>query len=224
MRKDITSTLNTTLPVNLIGSSLSYRQLSARLNCDCKPFGVKVRVVRDRRLKFNKRQDFDVSGYFDTDRACMPISITVHLDPSREKVEFTPSFFSRFKFRFAQTLHHEMIHAEQWESRAHLLEKKIDIFPSTRLSKHRILMIDYLRDHHEIEAYAHDIAMEINTFYPKVNPATVIKRLERYRKVKTYSYFTAAFKNTEWQKVQKMLLRKIWKWVPTAPDFSPYLA
>lgn len=220
MRKAIIPALVTTLPPSLVGTSLTYRQLSHRLNRACRPLGSMVRVYRDKKRNFNKRQDFDVSAYFDTEKTHLPISLTVHVDPKREVMEFTDSVYRRFMFRVAQTLHHECIHAEQMERRAHLMERRVNVQPSKRMSKEQRKHMQYLSDHHEIEAYAHDIAMEIVTFYPRCDPMNVIKRIDAKRYLTTYRYFSRAFLNTEWESVHDLLIKKIMKWVPTAPN--PY--
>jgi hypothetical protein len=78
-----------------------------------------------------------------------------------------------------------------------------------------------LREWYEVEAYAHDIAMEIVRYYPTKNPATVIKQINKHHKLPSYEIYRKAFAGTDWAKLRQSLLRKTWKWSSTIRPLNP---
>jgi hypothetical protein len=116
----------------------------------------------------------------------------------------------------SQILQHEFIHESQFAFRPDQAERKVKVFHSDKLSKKRLTEIEYLREWCEIEAYAHDIAMEINYYYSHIRPSTVIKHIDSHRKLYSYRFYKRVFKGTDWTRLKKSLLRKIWRWIPSA--------
>jgi hypothetical protein len=212
----INATLSEQFPQTLVGKQLRYPEISHRLSAGFRPFGFLTQVVVDRGLQFGKRQDFTVSGFFDTDLKVFPMRLTVHMDPSRSAFTYTKHTYNRFVFEISQALQHELVHQAQYLKHPKSLEENIHVQKNRRISKTRITEIDYLRNKSEIDAYAHDIAMEINAFYPHLSTSTVLRNLDTMKRIKTYRIYTQMFKNMDWTKVQKELFRKIWKWIPTA--------
>jgi hypothetical protein len=68
-----------------------------------------------------------------------------------------------------------------------------------------------LSDVDEVEAYAHDLAMEIEFYYSKYKINDVLRNPSRFRKLTTYKVYKNAFKNTDWTNIRKMLLKKTYK-------------
>jgi hypothetical protein len=205
-------------PSGIIGEEFTYTELSKKLNSVSKKFYSKVRVIRDDTLAKTKtnRQIFDISGYFDFSRKKLPITITLHLLNDRNTFYFTKASYNRLMFCFSQTIQHELIHKNQFLLNPNSFQKKIHIQYSEKVSKDRKKEIQYLSDYCEIEAYAHDIAMEINYGYSNINPNTIISKIDSQRKIPSYHKYKKAFKGTEWSRVKKSLLRKVWKWIPSA--------
>ena len=116
----------------------------------------------------------------------------------------------------SQILQHEKIHESQFYFRPDQAERKVRVYHSDKISKKRLAQIEYLREWCEIEAYAHDIAMEINQYYSYLNPSTVMKHIDKHTKLYSYMFYKKAFKGTDWSRLKKSLLRKIWRWIPSA--------
>lgn len=217
--------LNENFGTELIGQELTYRQISRRLNKIFKKDGIRVKIHKDSGYSANKKskaQPYSFSGYYEPEKDELPITIFIHFSPNKDKFKFTKKNYPGFIFVFSQTVQHEMIHHSQFVFREEDAEKMVNVFHSDRLSKQRKNQINYLREWCEIEAYAHDIAMEINYYYQSDPPEKVFKNIDNLDKLITYRYYKQVFKGTGWSKVKKTLLRKVWRWIPVAhvPKFS----
>ena len=203
-------------PVNFIGKTFTYSQLSKVLNKLVKPFGAKARVVKDIDIGIisKKREIFEFSGYFDT--GDNSIGITAHLDNKKNTITFTKAKYNKFRFLLSQTIQHEFIHKSQFTFRPEQAERTIVVYHSDRISGHRLDAIDYYREWCEVEAYAHNIAMEINYHYSNLNPNTIIKNIDKYRNLTSYKRYKNAFAGTDWSRVKTSLLKKTWKWLSSA--------
>jgi len=202
-------------PEKFIGKTLPYAQLSKVLNTILRPMGGSIRVVRQTTLD-NARDIFDFSGYFDILKKRNKIRITLHVPKNRDTITITTSAYNRLRFAFSQVVQHEFIHLSQFSFRPEQAERKIKVYHSQKLSKERVSEIEYLREWCEVEAYAHDIAMEIKYFYPNRKPDTIINRIDKFTKLYSYKKYKAAFKGTEWDRLRISLLRKCWKWISVA--------
>ena len=75
--------------------------------------------------------------------------------------------------------------------------------------------MDYLAEIDEIDCYAHDIAMEIREFYPKMDPFVVLGSINKRRKIWSWRYYRNTFKHSpDWSEVRDRLLKKIYLWLP----------
>jgi hypothetical protein len=201
-----------------IGKSVTYKEISKKMNTLLRPLGAKGRVVRDEDITAitNKREIFDFSGYYDTELKSFPICITFHVAHNKETVKFTKEKYNMFLFGLSRVIQHEFIHKSQFTFHPEHAERKIKVYYSNKVSKERKEQIDYLRERCEVEAYAHDLALEINNFYPKENAQKVVKNIDNYRRLQTYIKYKNVFYGTEWSQVKKSLLRKTLKWIPVA--------
>jgi len=73
--------------------------------------------------------------------------------------------------------------------------------------------IIYLADKDEIDAYAHDLALEILKYYFKNDPYVILSSLKNRRYCWTFQYYKRTFKNQDWVKVKKRLLKKTFLWL-----------
>lgn len=204
---------------DIIGLELPYGVITRRLNKVLRPLGARIRVKRDRELKVKRgsiKQPYNFSGYFDTEKKKNAIVLNVHFTPTRNTFKFTRHNYNGFIFMLSQIVQHEFIHESQFAFRPEQAERKVKVFHSDKLSKKRLSEIEYLREWCEIEAYAHDIAMEINHYYSHLRPSTVIKHIDQHNKLYSYRFYKRAFKGTDWTRLKKSLLRKIWRWIPSA--------
>lgn len=198
---------------------VKYSKISESLNKILKPLDARVRVIRDKKMKVpygSKHQLYTISGYFDTLKKKNAIMINIHLNPSKKEFKFTKSAYNGFKFMFAQVVQHEFIHKTQYTYRPAQSDRQVKVHYSHQLSKERLKEIDYLSSWCEIEAYAHDIAMEIKQYHGDKNPAMVIKQIDKYRNLYSYNSYKQAFKGTDWSRLKKSLLRKVWRWMDSA--------
>lgn len=123
-----------------------------------------------------------------------------------------------FLFNISQVIQHETIHAYQWSTRdCNEPIEKVDfkkLFYDTKKSE----VEEYLLDPDEIDAYGHDIAMEINFYYKNKNPYEVLANIDEARKIFSYRYYKKAFRKNKhiWEKVKPKLLRKAYRWIPHA--------
>lgn len=204
---------------DVIGKDIPYGEISKRLNKILHPMGAKIRVNRDPLMKIKKatkRQPYSFSGWFDTSRKKNAIVLNMHFSPSRKSFKFTKKNYSGFIFMFSQIVQHEFIHQSQYAFRPEQSDRIIKVHYSDKISRERVKEIEYLSTWCEVEAYAHDIAMEIKYYYGNLNPENVIKQIDNYRKLYSYLVYKKAFKGLEWNRLKKSLLRKIWRWIPSA--------
>lgn len=202
-----------------LNKTVTYGKISAAFNKILRPLGAKARVIRDKEMKAKKgtnRHHYTVTGYFDTEKKTMPIMINIHFSSARKEFKFTKANYNGLRFMFAQTVQHEFIHKSQYAFRPEQADRSVKVYYSHPLSKERLKEIEYLSTWCEIEAYAHDIAMEIKQYHSEKNPATVISHIDSYRNIYSYSVYKKAFQGTNWDRLRKSLLRKVWRWMDSA--------
>lgn len=176
------------------------------------------RVFKNDRIKFNHihdktidKYDYSVTGQYDFSEDVRHITFIV--SATTDHIRLSEKDWKEFKFLTSQVLQHESIHQYQYSFRDYSMMKcQVDFRPwSLNIEEER----DYLRDNDEIEAYAHDIIMEILYYYPKRNPREVLRDIDKTRKIWSYTYFKKTFKGTnEWPSIRNQLLKKSYKWIP----------
>lgn len=189
---------------------VSHRALIRRLNTTFKSLdNLKFKSVKYDDLDVN---DYLIGGLYDqnTDIKYILINLSTYCD----EIYFEDYMWSDFKFGISQTIQHEAIHQLQFQHRANRDESvKIDFrVRQEDLGEER----EYLSDMDEIDAYAHDIAMEIKYFYPRSDPYDILKTISYKRKLSAYRYYTKTFKGCDWSKIKRRLLLKTYKWIPHA--------
>lgn len=204
------------LPEKLVNRKVSYSEFSKMLNEVLRPLGGYVRVMRDSDYTGNF---CTLSGYYDTDLK-QKLCIMVHVSGVSDHIKLTLKKYNTFRFMFSQIVQHEFIHRSQFEFNPDLDKRNIRVGLSNRLSKDQLAQINYLREWYEVEAYAHDIAMEIAHYHRKKRPETVLKRIDHFKHLESYQLYAKAFRGTDWQKLKIVLLKKTWKWLQTVkiPD------
>lgn len=154
--------------------------------------------------------EFNVSGLYDmtTDKRYVILNVS----SLANNLCLTEYSFEDFKFLVSQAIQHETIHQDQYQFRQCDEDPvKLDFrnFSGT-LDEER----EYLSDLDEIDAYAHDIAMEIRFYYKNRNPYDVLKSIDKTRKISSYNYYRKTFKKCSWSKIKHKLLLKTYKWIP----------
>lgn len=201
-------------PPDIIGRELSYTEISKRLNKALRPLKIAARVVRSQIIDDNERVRpvFDILGSTEDEK----LILTVLVSQKREYYSFTAARYQKFLFLVSMTAQHELIHREQLLRYPKAFYRRVDIGETGRVGKPRLAEMDYYREWREIDAYAHDIAMEINFFYPTLDKLRILRHIDRYRKLSHYRRYQQTFAGVEWSEVRKLLLKKIIRWLPSA--------
>lgn len=157
-------------------------------------------------------EDYSVSGLYDMEEDKK--YIVLNFCKSKRKFLISPKKWKEFKFAVSQVCQHETIHQCQWSSRDSSEWKTGK--PDFRNVEGSIEEDqEYLSDPDEIEAYAHDIAMEIKYFYPKKDPLKVLKNISRHKKLWSFNYYKKTFEGEDWSIIKKRLLKKTYRWLPS---------
>ena len=208
----LSATINDAFDINkekFVGN-LTYKTIQRRL-------GMIFDHPKDLKFKVETFEDIDedeftVSGLYDMvyDKKYVILNFSNQSD----SINIDNYTFDQFKFLVSQTIQHEAIHQSQYEQREEIEEPvKLDFrnFAGT-LDEER----EYLSDLDEIDAYAHDIAMEIKYFYPNKNPYDILKTIGKRRKIVSYNYYKKTFKGCGWTAIKNKLLLKTYNWMPYA--------
>lgn len=157
------------------------------------------------------REDYSVSGIYDQDDDKK--YIVLNFSKTCKTFTITPEKWKEFKFSVSQVCQHESIHQCQWSmvSDPSLKEVtgKLD-FRMEQVNDDK----EYLADPDEIDAYGHDIAMEIKFYYPKKDPYDVLRNINKYKKLWSYNYYKKTFKGEDWTEIKHHLYKKTYKWIP----------
>ena len=157
------------------------------------------------------KEDFSVSGLYDMDTNKR--YIVLNFPKSYKTFSIDDEKWKEFKFAVSQVCQHEAIHQNQWQHRDYKEEGGLSLDFRNMigdLDEDR----EYLSDIDEIDAYGHDIAMEIKYCYPKKDPYEVLRTIDRRRKLWSYTYYKKTFKGEEWSDIKKRLYKKIYLWMP----------
>ena len=155
-------------------------------------------------------EDISVSGLYDM---VEDIKYVVLNFPKQQKhYSVSNENWRDFKFAVSQVCQHETIHELQWQNRDTGGEPcTLDFRNLTgSISEDK----EYLADIDEIDAYGHDIAMEIKYSYPNKDPYEILKTIDSRRKVWSYIYYKKTFKGDDWSNIKNRLLKKTYQWMP----------
>jgi hypothetical protein len=157
------------------------------------------------------KDDYSVSGLYDMDTDIRYVML--NFPSSYKYFNLDEQRWREFKFSVSQVCQHEAIHQCQWSFREDTDYEKSPLEFRNRDDEPLTEVQEYLSDPDEIEAYAHDIAMEIRFYYPKKNPYEVLKSIGNKKKVWSYVYYKKTFKGEDWSLIKKHLLKKTFRWL-----------
>jgi len=171
--------------------------------------------LADTKFVIEKFDDFDryeysFSGFYDMSEDKK--YIVLNLSKKHKKFEMNNKMFKDFKFLLSQVIQHESIHQCQWSNRPEFKEPVTVDFRDNGVGMSKEEERKYLADMDEIDAYGHDIALEIKYFYPKTDPLKVLRYPSRYKKITSYFIYNKAFKGIDWNNIKKRLIRKAYDW------------
>lgn len=190
----------------------SQREVNSKLRKIFKDLNVKTKIIID---KSSTGSEPYLGGLYNSDRD--EITLIFFLPPKARKVRMrTKNEMIYFHFTVSQVLQHELIHRYQYSNRKVKFEQ-IDYSELSSFLNHSETSLEYLLDYDEIEAYSHDIAMELKWFYPDKDILGIMRKIHKHRKnIWTYNMYYEAMKNTKyWKSTQRKLLKRAYQWLPT---------
>lgn len=194
--------------------SVPLEQVLESVQAALKPFGIRVYLIPDETLT---RPDFICSGTYDFQKKRQPIDIVLHFNEGNRCFNFTDKSWRNFSFLLSQVVQHELIHKCQYSYRQNMEDGGSTLYYDIKAGeKSDKEHMDYLAELDEIDAYAHDIALEILHHYPTTDPYEVLRTINRRRKLWSWNYYKAAFRYSEdWSDVRNRLLKKTYQWIPS---------
>jgi hypothetical protein len=203
----INSALRNSVDFNSLGSKdVTITAIRKAVMKAWKHFGIKVSLVYDKAL--DNSTEYMISGLFHLDADIRkPVEVILHYGKSKEVSLVSPGRFERLLFVLCQTVQHELIHREQNRKNGGKTSH-IKFSDHDNMSNKKYDMALYFAETDEIDAHAHDIAMEIRYYYKNQNPKMILNTLEKRRKIPTYVFYKKAFRSANWTKVRKKLLKR----------------
>lgn len=176
-----------------------------------KPWGVRVEILDDESIIAD---EIIISGEFDVERKRQNILLRLYFKVGKNKYRWNDENWKSFRFLTSQVLQHELIHRHQHLSRPEEAHRFVEYYPVAASNPMHQKEMDYLSELDEIEAYAHDLALEILYYYPKQDPYAVLKTINKRRYAVSYKIYKKAFRTAEdWKQVHDKLLKKTYQWL-----------
>lgn len=180
------------------------------------PYGATVKVKYQK--NFSKRVWFMIGGEFDASVSRKQITIDIHLREDKGYIYFTERRKQRFIFLLNQTLQHELVHKMQFTNRGSDNFYTHHYYFTPGSSKSSPAKMEYLAMVEEIDAYAHDLALEIKYNYPFDDYKQILKQINDYSELEIWKMYKKTFKGARWVHVRNELLRKTYKWLPSIKE------
>jgi hypothetical protein len=166
-----------------------YENDSLGLSNYVKKWRTKIEWI-EQKSKAKVYRDFIAIGgeYSPEDRQC---TLIIHSRNFNSHI-FTPESWDRFKYRFIQTLMHELIHFMQYDRRDDSYSNYV--VPYKRVGhKKKDEERRYLSEFDEIQAYAHCVYLDFRVFKPNIDIDVLLSRCKRKVDSKTLHYFLKTF-------------------------------
>lgn len=177
-----------------------------------KPWNVKINICRSDDVGI---QEMSIGGSYDYEKRSRQIELDVYLNPVQKKFGWNEVNKPATSFLLRQVLQHELIHQYQMQQRHEESRGMAEYYAVVSRDPAKQEECDYLSELDEIDAYAHDIVMEIKYHYPDEDPYAVLKAIRRKRYVPSWKIYAKAFKHcSDWSQVRQRLLTKAYLWIP----------
>lgn len=176
----------------------TYSKIRRLTNSIFHDFGIKVSILRKNDVEPG---EYFIGGYYQDG------SVVVEFIVSKDSdyIELNEKTVDGFLFTLCQTICHELIHYVQDLSRGdNACGMKHKKFYKGKEQQ-------YLSDPDEIQAYAHDIAMELKKHYPSKEFESLLK-ISKLRKVWSMRYYSKTF-GKDINKIKPKLLKHVYKWL-----------
>ncbi len=150
---------------------------------------------------YNTEEDFEYILGASYDNESNKIEMNIFLYKDLVDFSLKEEEWRSFRFKISQILQHELIHREQHR------KKVVDngYFHSDEKS--------YLSNPDEIDAYSHDIAMEIVHFYGETQKYEIIRNISNKNEVASYKIYENIFKDSNWESIRRKLIKKTYLWL-----------
>jgi len=146
-------------------------------------------------------------------RRSSDIHLQWHVHPREHRCHITPTIWRRQRFYFWTFLQHELAHRHQSADRDEDTAS-LQFAPVTDNAAMRKQQA-YLGDFDEVEAWAHDIALEMVIWFPTLNcreAYTEMRNFHRTRVTATYPIYAGVFSETPTHPAMQALHKKIRAW------------
>ena len=218
MHSAIKKVLPRNLPKRYTGNFLYFSSFIDRLNAVTVPLKVCNQIIKDEDglLKPNELQmtaEWKPKSETTINRRSPDIYIQWHINSSTRRFPITKAGWKRRRFYFWAYLMHELAHRHQDTSRPVSIGSKqfAPITDDKELWERQM----YLGDFDEIEAYAHDVALEMIIWFPKMTYREAFKKMKMINRGlvrSTYPIFADAFEETPTHPAMLVLRKKIRAW------------
>jgi hypothetical protein len=194
----------------LIGQ-LTHKQFLDEVQTLLKPFGAKVELKHH---DLKTKRFCIVGGEFTPGVVRTPITIFLHVNSNKSNIYMSRKKIRSFLFTLSQTLQHELVHKYQFQRSGNQRFYTHSYYYTMGSAKGGGQSMEYLAMVEEVDAYAHDLAMEIKYHYPDIDPKEVLKNLNNYDNLTTWYIYKRVFRKARWKYVRNELLKKTYKWLP----------
>lgn len=147
-------------------------------------------------------------------RSRADVRIEWNLHPTSNRLAFTYKSWRQFRFGYWGYLMHELVHRHQniqqeirnvRDTRSFRPESAVDSIREEQ---------EYLGSYDEIEAYAHDVAVEMVLLSPSTSftKALSVMQQQSIECATSYNVFTQSFANVPEHPAMKVFMRKVHEW------------
>jgi hypothetical protein len=192
---------------------VGYRELRNIINDAVKPFDATANLIKTDM----PHNDIGIGGSFEPHKTRCPITIEIFVSKFRNKITLSNFLIRETMFAIFQSLSHESIHKSQYRNRdnnpAIWFLTLDDEQPMTEKQT-------YLAEIDEIDAYGHDIAIELVHRYPK----SYMDQLRNTHMMTPISWqmYLEAFEGTEWSDIKNRLLKKTYLHITRIRDYGEH--
>lgn len=185
-----------------------------RMNEHTKPFGVWNSIEHPSKgAKIEKGQVHFTGEWTPYCTRIPDINIRWIMHPHGHRVSMTPHTWRKWYFNYWTFLMHELVHRYQDQQRTDTSTARV-FRPSAEKSELRDNQA-YLGDYDEIEAHAHDVALEMFAWLPDESYAAAMRTMRSnppFQSIATYPIYQKAFADTPGHPAMIVFHRKIRAW------------
>jgi len=210
----------------LIGKSLPTLEFTQKIRSLLRELEIPVNV----RTQYSKKTEQNcvwVGGLYDSEKDQQDLTsiyLIIQYSSEHSKVKINKTNFNRLCRTIADTILHEVIHMRQYRRRDYA---DIPGYYSTAQSGRKRAEQTYLGHNDEIDAYAFNIACQLNNKFPgdskKIIQYLNSNQEDKRRKSSSFKMYLNAFDHNHDHKIIRRLKKKIINYMPNAMEIGkPY--